>query len=212
MSQIMCLGVNGKWQRGGFSTFITTLILLANELKHVSILTVGGIETVLIFSCSHLFALEKAILPTANATTCLDYFCFIFFIILSPTLVWLFLSSCPNLTVGCGGGRRGELHHAVLHPDGWRGLPHPDRDFGHLLPCGPITQRLDHQAPQISHFRPRHLPRHGVSHQSLLPGRHTGRTQGNTQEVCVFVCLCVRFCLPVLAKGYVAEMKCVCRR
>lgn len=34
----------------------------------------------------------------------------------------------------------------------------------------------------------------------------------NTLEVCVFVCLCVHFCLPVFAKGYVAEMKCVFRR
>lgn len=95
--------------------------------------------------------------------------------LLSPTHTRVCVTSPP---AGCGGGGRGELHHAVLHPDGRRGLSHPDRDAGHLLPGGTVPQRLHHQAPQTGHLRPGHLPRHGVPHPSLLPGRHTGRTQG----------------------------------
>lgn len=103
-------------------------------------------------------------------------FLFYSFCLLSPKLVSLFGCSCPH--VGCGGGRRGKLHHAVLHPNGWWVLPHPDGDSGNLLPRGPISQRCNHQAPQTSHLRPCHLPSHGIPHPSLLPGRHTGRVQG----------------------------------
>lgn len=100
----------------------------------------------------------------------------------------------PVHTVGCGGGRGRKLHHAVLYPNGWRGVPHPDRDAGYLLPRGPISQRRNHQAPQTSHIRPCHLPCHGVSHQSLLPGRHTGRPQGKYAAggMCVSLCVCKR--------------------
>lgn len=148
-----------------------------------------------VFFCSHL--LYNGIFPTANATTCSNK-------TMNPLTVPVLAYHLPHVTffslpvraVGRGGGGRREFHHTMLHPNGWRGLPHPDGDAGHLLPRGPISQRLDHQAPQTSHLRPRHLPCHGVSHQSLLPGWHTGRPQGkDAAGQHPF------FCLSVLARG-----------
>ncbi len=109
-----------------------------------------------------------------------------------PHLCHFFFLSVRN--VGCGGGWRGKFHYAMLYPNGWRGVPHPDRDTGYLLPWGPISQRCNHQAPQTSHIRPCHLPCHGVSHQSLLPGWHTGRTQGKYAAggMCLYLCFCKR--------------------
>lgn len=132
--------------------------LLGNVINHV-------------FFCSHL---DNGNCPTAYPIKSCDYF--YFWPIVSHTCVTFFVP--PVHTVGCGGGRRREFHHAVLHPNGWRGLPHPDRDAGYILPRGPISERCNHQAPQTRHFRPCHMPCHGVSHQGLLPGRHAGRTQG----------------------------------
>lgn len=95
-----------------------------------------------------------------------------------PHSCLIFIRSLPVHAVGCGGGWGGKLHHAVLCSNGRRGLPHPDGDAGHILPRGPVAERRHHQAPQTGHFRPGHLPRHGVPHQGVLPGRHAGCSQG----------------------------------
>lgn len=120
--------------------------------------------------------------------------------ITKPRLILQHSSFFPFLLVhalGYSGSRRREFHHTLLYPNGWRGLPHPDRDAGHLLPRGSISQRCHHQAPQTSHLWPCHLPSHGVSHQSLLPRRHTGRTQGKcaarctecVHSLCLIICI-----------------------
>lgn len=142
-----------------------------------------------VFFCAH----DNGISPTANATACYDYFRFIywFYFYYPPHLCHCYF--LPFHAVGCGGGRRRKFHHTVLYPNGWRGLPHPDRDTGYLLSRGPISQRCNHEAPQTSHFWPCHMPCHGVSHQSLLPGRHTGLTQGKYTAVCM--CVSMSFCV-----------------
>lgn len=99
--------------------------------------------------------------------------------LLSNRMIWFHsITTCRSLFTGRGRGRRGELHHPLLRTDGLRGMSHPDRDAGDILPGGPVNLQGSRQEAQTSRFWTRLLHNAGLSHQGLLPGRLPGCTEG----------------------------------
>lgn len=80
----------------------------------------------------------------------------------------------PLSLLGCGGGRRGKLHHPVLYPAGPRGLPHPDRNSKHLCLGGTVNHQGSSQTSQTGHLWTAVLLFAGVQHPGLLPRWHAG--------------------------------------